>query len=172
MTTDKVLPRTPAQMQEAFVANAGLKNSEVRTLTRRCHRALEHRHNPPGREWEWHYLEELDVDDRRLDGWAIKKYSFERRAFEIKVTRADFLSEVRTPEKRTPAFGVSNRFFFVAPAGLIEPHEVPADCGLIEVRLSVKSFARDQTRTVVEAPWREIADPSLSFLCEVARRAA
>lgn len=175
MAEPRVLPRTPKEMQEAFVADAGMKDSEIRTLTRRCHRALYIRHNPPSRQsWEWCYLPELYVGERRLDGWAIKKQypSFERRAYEIKVTRSDFLSEIRKPEKREEAFSVSNRFFFVAPTGLIETDEFPDGCGLIEIRLGKKGSLYDQTRMKVEAPWRDVEDPSLRLLCEIARRAS
>lgn len=56
-----------------------------------------------------------------------------RVAYEIKVSRADFLSEVRNPEKRRLAMEISNEFFFATPKGLLNPKEIPSGCGLIEL---------------------------------------
>lgn len=155
----------------------GAEKSETRKVVVRCFRALRNRHNPAGlppSNWQWCYLPELRLGPRRVDAWAIKKQfpSFERRAYEVKVSRSDFFSEVHNPEKRQPALEISNRFYFVAPCGLILPNELPSDCGLIEVVIS-KSGIHDRTKVKVEAPWRDIEERAdLSLLCEVARRAA
>lgn len=51
---------------------------------------------------------------------------------EIKVSRADFQSDIRTQKWRQyTAF--SCRVFFAAPAGLIQPIEVPTETGLWEL---------------------------------------
>lgn len=51
-----------------------------------------------------------------------------RTAIEVKVTRADFKRE--TEAKRRPWELITNRFVYATPAGLIQPGEVPAHCGL------------------------------------------
>ena len=50
---------------------------------------------------------------------------------EVKVSRADFLADVSQPQKREGYFKIASRVFYCAPEGIIEPHEVPADCGLL-----------------------------------------
>ncbi len=73
---------------------------------------------------------ELTIQDaekwRRIDALWIS--GAQRTAFEIKVSRSDFLRE--TEEKRAPWKRVCHRFIYVCPAHLIQPREVPADCGL------------------------------------------
>lgn len=53
--------------------------------------------------------------------------------YEVKVSRADFRCEIRKPSKRAWAVAMTHEFYFCAPKGLIKPHEVPEDCGLLEV---------------------------------------
>lgn len=50
---------------------------------------------------------------------------------EVKVSRSDFLSDVAKPEKRTGYLAVAESVFYVAPLGLIDPAEVPDECGLV-----------------------------------------
>lgn len=50
--------------------------------------------------------------------------------WECKVSRSDFLSDVRT-EKYRRYLPVCARLCFAAPAGLIQPAEVPDGCGLV-----------------------------------------
>lgn len=162
------------QMARDFVARSGERPGST-ALTRRVMRALRHRHDPAlsSTFWKWCYLEELRVGERRLDGWAINASSgnFERRAYEVKVTRGDYFAELSDPNKRAAALSVSNRFYFVVPAGMLDSSEVPAEAGLIEAVLD-GPYSRDRTRLVIEAPWRDIEDPPLSFVCELARRVA
>lgn len=58
----------------------------------------------------------------------------ERLAIEVKVSRADFLTDVRNPFKQKPARDLAHRHAFAVPDGLVDPSEVPADSGLIVVR--------------------------------------
>lgn len=53
---------------------------------------------------------------------------------EIKVSRADFLSDVAKAEKRSGYAAVAESVFYVAPVGLVDPAEVPEECGLIVER--------------------------------------
>ena len=52
-------------------------------------------------------------------------------ALEVKVDRADFERELKHPEKRARAMAIADQFYFAAPDGLIEPEEIPDDCGLM-----------------------------------------
>lgn len=87
-------------------------------------------------------------------------------AYEVKVSRSDFLSEIKKPSKRRPAMRYSNQFFFAAPAGLVKPTEIPYDCGLIEVSPA------GACRVVVPAPWRDDFHPTYTFVASVCRRVA
>jgi len=79
---------------------------------------------------------------QRVDAWALNCYAgngFRRIAYEIKVSRSDFIKEKRDPEKRQPAMEVSDYFYFAAPRGLIAPMELPQGCGLLVVYDSGRS---------------------------------
>ncbi len=59
---------------------------------------------------------------RTMDAWAMNCWEstgFRKIAFEVKVSRSDFLRELKDPRKREPAMKVSHQFYFVAPAGMI-----------------------------------------------------
>lgn len=51
---------------------------------------------------------------------------------EVKVSRVDFLSDVKNPEKREAYFKVGQRVFYATPPGLITKDEVPVECGWVE----------------------------------------
>ncbi len=128
------------------------------------HRVLRKRYAAP----EWVYLEEVRLgtgyggfflpghhatikNEQRIDGFALNCYkskSYRRIAIEIKISRGDFLKEVKSPDKRIGAMMLSNQFYFAAPEGLIKVDELPEDCGLIEVR-------GDFQATKVQAAWHE-----------------
>ncbi|GAA4711459.1 hypothetical protein [Brevibacillus fulvus] len=134
--------------------------------------ALRRYHGPAGREWA--FFEELRAgtgygpkSEQRFDAWAINLWPSKgmmRRCYEIKVSRSDFLHELRNPEKRQKGLELSNEFYFVTPAGLVDPNEIPEETGLIEVR-------EMGCRIVKKAPYRTVTDPPLSFLATIARRA-
>lgn len=87
--------------------------------------------------WVWFTEFSPGVADRRVDALAVNRWGnkrgYERMVFEIKRTRADFLGELRSPEKTRQSASVADRFWFVVPTGLVEPTEVPGDCGLVWV---------------------------------------
>jgi len=128
---------------------------------------------------QWAFFRELRVGtgyrnvkkglnpEQRLDAWAINLYpskNFLRIAYEIKVSRGDFLREINNPQKREQALWLSNQFYFVAPVGLIKPEELPPETGLIEV---VDEW---QSKIKVAAPVREGGELSWQFLASIARR--
>lgn len=71
---------------------------------------------------------------------------FERLAIEIKVSRADFLSDVRNPHKQAPWRALAHRHAYAAPKGMIAAAELPAGSGLI----SVSRQSWDPRRCAVE----------------------
>jgi hypothetical protein len=60
---------------------------------------------------------------------------------ECKTSRADFLADLNKPFRRKPETGLGCERFYLAPAGLLAPGELPKGWGLLEVR------GRDVTRT-------------------------
>ena len=61
------------------------------------------------------------------NGWT-------RRAIEIKVTRADFLNELKQFEKSAWARAHFHEFWFCSPPDIIQPGETPEGCGLYHTR--------------------------------------
>ncbi len=92
--------------------------------------------------YEWLFLRELRVGTskrngsvQRLDGFALNSLphtAMKRVCYEVKTSRADFLSELKQPLKRRIGMRYSNEFYFVTPAGLVDVNEIPAECGLVE----------------------------------------
>ncbi len=112
--------------------------------------------------------------ERRIDAYAMSPYPSKhnvRTAYEIKVSKRDYVRELSKPLKRRPALLYANQFYFVAPKGVIDPRDVPIECGLIEVlnddpnRHVVTKFER-----TVTAPWRETDAPTWRFVASMLRR--
>lgn len=106
---------------------------------------------------------------QRIDAWVYNTWPSCREAiaFEIKTSRADYLREIRNPEKRRAAMEVSNRYFLVTPFWKINihPDEIPEDCGWITVD-------GDQMHIIKEAPYRELGDLPGHFVNSLIRRIA
>ncbi|KKL54342.1 hypothetical protein LCGC14_2266380 [marine sediment metagenome] len=133
---------------------------------------IEMRHPTP----EWVFIRELRIgtgwvrqvkgEGEYIDGFALNCYpskKYVKVAYEVKISRGDFLAELKNPDKREPFLRFSNQFFFVAPVGLINPEEVPEECGLIEIHGD--SFAKVK----VKAIWRACEKPTWSFMASLAR---
>ena len=89
---------------------------------------------------------------RRIDFCALRRKALGIRSvttgIEIKVSRSDFLSEIKS-EKYKAMFPYCEETYFAVPPKLIKPTEVPAGMGLIEVTSS-------RARTVLKPPVRLI----------------
>jgi hypothetical protein len=121
----------------------------------------------------WITLDEFPLDSGgngkgRIDLIAIscdRHRPIKRVAFEIKIDRGDFIQEGRHPEKLKRAHAVCDYYYFVVPKGLVQAHEVPSKCGLIEISqdLSIDGISK-------RAPKLAGSEPSLAFMRDVARR--
>ena len=123
-------------------------------LTNSIQRALIKKHDPPPSQMrKWAYFPEFTLpESRRVDGIAFGMTigsNWDINIFEIKSSRADFLKEIKTPEKRQPALKYSNRFYFVMPKEIATPGEIPMECGLM-------ILSRGRLRIKIEAPKREL----------------
>lgn len=118
----------------------------------------------------WACFEELRVisgGSGSIDFWALHCWQskVEAHSFEIKASRGDLLNELKKPGKRRDALMVSTHFYFVTPAGLMRPEELPAECGLMEwtgsklvvtVKAPRRSFEGGARWTFVQALARRI----------------
>jgi len=145
---------------------------------------------------EWLFLRELRLGTgrrnssaQRLDAFALNclpHQGMKRVCYEIKVSRADFLCELKNPLKRRIGMRYSNEFYFVAPGRMLELTEIPAECGLIEVGVSsleewralIKRQAGffhfdpccgEYCMITVPAPWRDTPGPTWQLVAAMLR---
>jgi hypothetical protein len=148
---------------------------------------------------EWLFLRELRVgtgrrnsDLQRVDAFALNSLplpytGMKRVCYEVKVSRADFLCEMKQPLKRRIGMRYSNEFYFVTPPGLISIAEVPVDCGLIESGLAATPeewkrvlaghsgffpfdpVTRSYCIVRVPAPWRDTPGPTWQLIAAMLR---
>lgn len=71
--------------------------------------------------------------NRRCDVLLLSRQ--ERLALEVKVSRADFLQDVRDPDKQSAWVRLTHRQAYVVPVGLVAVDEVPAGFGLLTVEV-------------------------------------
>ncbi|HET8550068.1 MAG TPA: hypothetical protein VFL57_18790 [Bryobacteraceae bacterium] len=145
---------------------------------------------------EWLFFRELRVGTGRRNGSAQRVDAFalntlphtamKRICYEVKVSRPDFLAELKQPLKRRVGMRYSNEFYFVTPAGLVGASEIPAECGLVEAgRASPEQWRTLQPRQAgffhydaaslsyciitIPAPWRDTPGPSWQLLAAMVR---
>jgi hypothetical protein len=145
---------------------------------------------------EWLFLRELRLgtgwrngNAQRIDAFALNTLphqSMKRVCYEVKISRADFLAELKHPLKRRMGMRYSNEFYFVTPAGLVNESEVPAECGLIEAGFGTSSdwkalmkrqagaFSFDPVTgaycvVTVPAPWRDTPGPTWHLVAAMMR---
>jgi hypothetical protein len=124
---------------------------------------------------EWIFFRELKVGTghrhgslQRLDAFALnclRHQAMRRICYELKISRADFLSELNQPVKRRMGMRYSNEFYFVTPHGLVDYGEIPVGCGLIEIgqgRADAVSAGRNHAMGL---GW---SDPEARYSCTVA----
>ena len=88
----------------------------------------------------------------------------ELHGFEIKVSRSDWLSEMRNPAKAEPIARYMNRWWVVTPPGIVKADELPPTWGLYEVKGN--GLAR-----VTDAPVLSPVPIEPPFLAALLRRA-
>jgi len=108
-----------------------------------------------------------------IDAWAMAVWpslGFETYSFEVKVSRGDFLRELRNPGKRKPSMLISNYYYFViSGVDVATPSEIPEGCGLM-----VAGWNGDEVRilTKLPAPLRKSNAFTERFVASILRRAA
>jgi len=84
------------------------------------------------------------IDVAVFEMWASKGLT--RTAFEVKVSRSDFLSELQHPEKHQWCKECFHFFYFVAPKDTIQLEELPSGVGFLYPRGKGLSTARIATK--------------------------
>lgn len=145
---------------------------------------------------EWLFFHELRVGTgrrngnlQRLDGFALNTLphtGMKRVCYEAKVSRADFLCELKHPLKRRIGMRYSNEFYFVTSAGLVVPEEIPPECGLVEAgQANLEGWRKLRVRhagffyyepescefcmVTVPAPWRDTPGPTWQLTAAMLR---
>jgi hypothetical protein len=92
---------------------------------------------------EWALLEEVAPKTgggtRYADAVAVNLWSSRGHAvhgFEIKVSRSDWLRELKQPEKAEDVYQYCDYWWIVAPKGIVKDGELPPTWGLLELRES------------------------------------
>lgn len=86
---------------------------------------------------------------------------------EIKVRRADLLSDLKNADKRAAYQALSAEFFYVMPEGLATVEEIPEDCGVLLVGDSGLKLGRAsprRTRELAFSEWMTLARRSAEFI--------
>jgi hypothetical protein len=93
---------------------------------------------------EWATVFEFDLAEpgvrgygRRVDAFSLglwRRTKHTTHAFEIKVSRADYLRELDNPAKASAARHWADHFWLVTPAGVVKDGELPAGWGHLEAR--------------------------------------
>lgn len=170
----------------AKILAEGITSSTIKTLLRL-------RHSEPALAWAFfdEFIPGIGYGSSgagtRLDGWAMNVWpsnGYRTIAYEIKVSRGDFLRDLKNPEKREWALAFTDEFYYVAPRHLISPKELPDDCGLIEVtKVTVKGayqigdalYNVRATKKPTSKAWGKVRDrdqrPTWDLMAAVARRA-
>jgi hypothetical protein len=67
------------------------------------------------------------IDAAVFEMWP--SHGFTRRAFEVKISRSDFLRELNNPAKYQWCFKYFHEFWYVAPKDVIQVEELPSGAG-------------------------------------------
>lgn len=116
---------------------------------------------PRGTGWSKNRL--LDVVVMSL--WPSR--GLDLTGIEIKVTRGDFRREINDPAKADEIGKFCDLFFIAAPKGLLEPEELPATWGLLEIDEKHRVRARSPATRNTERQ-----EPTRGFVAALLRRAS
>lgn len=102
------------------------------------------------------------ADGVAINMWASRSYALS--GFEVKVSRSDWLRELKQPNKAEPIIIRCDHFYLVAPDDVYLPDEVPPSWGI----LSYKDGALREKR---KAPLLEAKPITREFVAQMFRRA-
>lgn len=119
---------------------------------------------------EWVLVEEVAPNTgggtRYADAVAVNLWNSRGHAihgFEIKVSRADWLKELKQPEKAESVFSFCDHWWIVAPKEIIKDGELPTSWGLLDLTES-------GLRVKMEAPRLQPRSVTRGFFASLVRR--
>lgn len=96
--------------------------------------------------------------------WASHGHAID--GIEVKVSRSDFLNEMKQPEKSQPIFQFCNRWWLACPKDMVKPDELPPTWGLLEY------IDGGTLRQKIKAPKLSPIKPTTGFFAAMMRRHA
>jgi len=96
--------------------------------------------------------------------WASHGHKIE--GIEVKVSRSDFLNEMKQPEKSQPVFQFCDLWWLACPKDMVRPDELPKTWGLLELQ------SDGVLKVKVKAPRLEPRPITLAFFASLCRRMA
>ena len=72
---------------------------------------------------------------------------------EVKVNRADLLSDLRSARKRAAYLQLSSECWYVIRAGIAEPDEIPPECGVLVAGEQALEVARPAPKRAMQMPF-------------------
>lgn len=147
---------------EAFINPRRVTAHTVKGEAGRVLDALASRHRWP----EWVFMPEVSLPvpvpqgsyrpahnkSHRVDALAVSIYEssgYARVGYEVKVTRADFQTEMCRPEKTQASAMWCSEFYFACPKGVLEPKDVPDPYGLVII--NPRGSTRRVKRSTIES---------------------
>lgn len=130
--------------------------------------ALRERYAPP----EFAFFEEVGdsgssshvyADGVAINMWASRGYAI--HGFEVKVSRSDWLRELKRPDKAEPIITKCDHFWLVAPDDVYLIDEVPPTWGIL-------AFKEGKLREKRKAPLLEPKPITRAFVAQMFRRSA
>lgn len=121
------------------------------------------------------------ISERRIDAFTISSSAGNlTTAYEIKVSRGDFLKDLKDEIKQRGARIYADRFYYATPFGLLKIEEIPVWAGLIEFDLLKPTVERDlrygrliteipHSRIVIDAPVLNKENPSWGLIAAMVR---
>ncbi len=107
-------------------------------------------------------------DRRFIDLWIIQlspANGMQTNSVEVKVTRGDWLRELKQPLKRRPAEAVANLMWLAAPKGVAKAEELPRGWGLLEVDENESELTPwSRTKVIHPADYRDKVRPTWAFV--------
>ena len=108
------------------------------------------------------------MSERRIDLFVMNMFrskNFLRVAYEIKVSRSDFFSDVGDMSKHEPIRNFCNEFWFATPRGVVKKEEIPEGCGLMEFDEGSR-----YAHFIVRPTRKETIAPGWPFIASICRR--
>lgn len=110
-------------------------------------------------------------DQRRIDLWVIDRApssGMVAHSVEVKVSRGDWLREIKQPIKARLALAVSNFMWVAAPSDVVKPEELPPMWGLLEV-LPDEIYKYNSVMKIHPAEYRDKCRPTWGLVASLIR---